>query len=127
MVHGATFSTVTIDTPRYLHYLAAHFTSSGGHIHRGAVQHISQVVEGSFSGDRAVPKPPHAVVVCTGIGTRFLGGVEDKTMYPIRGQTVLVRAPWIKEGRTFASEDGTLAYIIPRRSGDVYISTPQRK
>jgi hypothetical protein len=60
-----------------------------------------------------------AVVVCTGLGSRMLGGVEDKDVYPIRGQTVLLRAPWVRFGRTMGSKDGYWPYIIPRRSGDV--------
>lgn len=34
-----------------------------------------------------------AVFNCTGLGSFSLGGVEDKTMYPTRGQTVLVEQP----------------------------------
>jgi len=33
------------------------------------------------------------VVNATGLGSRSLMGVEDTTVYPARGQTVLVRAP----------------------------------
>ncbi|KAJ7576685.1 hypothetical protein C8J56DRAFT_1117062 [Mycena floridula] len=47
--------------------------------------HISQVVEGAFTEDAGRPA---AVVVCTGLGARFLGGIEDKDMYLIRGQTL---------------------------------------
>lgn len=91
---------------------------------RGAVQHINQVLEGGpnifrSSGKHATSAPPDAVIVCTGIGTRFLGGVEDWNIHPIRGQTVLIRAPWIKFGKTTAAENGDVTYVIPRRSGDV--------
>lgn len=59
-------------------------------------------------------------MVSLGLGARFLGGLEDKDVYPIRGQTVLVRAPWVRFGRTETSHaDGRVTYIIPRRSGDV--------
>ncbi|KAM0608385.1 hypothetical protein ACHAP0_007865 [Verticillium nonalfalfae] len=34
-----------------------------------------------------------AVLNCTGLGSHSLGGVEDKAMYPTRGQTVLVEQP----------------------------------
>ncbi|KAK2000684.1 FAD dependent oxidoreductase [Colletotrichum falcatum] len=34
-----------------------------------------------------------AVFNCTGLGSYFLGGVQDKSMYPTRGQTVLVEQP----------------------------------
>jgi len=81
------------------------------------VQHLSQVAEGAFTAKVA----PDAVVVCVGIGARSLGGVEDSDVFPIRGQTVLLRAPWIKFGRTQSSLDGLWTYIIPRRSGDVIV------
>lgn len=61
------------------------------------------------------------MIVCAGLGARTLGGVEDENVYPIRGQTVLVRAPWIRFGRTMSGngEEAVWTYIIPRRSGDV--------
>lgn len=101
-----------------LSYLLALFISRGGRIHRSSIQHISQVVDGAYSTPNIAP-PPSAVVVCAGLGARFLGGVEDKAMYPIRGQTVLLRAPWVRFGRTTSSTSGLWTYIIPRRSGDV--------
>ena len=85
------------------------------------MQHINEIIEGGvslFSGGKVNDLPPDAVVVAVGLGARFLGGVEDTAMYPIRGQTVLVRAPWVRFGKTEATESG-LTYIIPRRSGDV--------
>jgi len=120
-VSGIFFSTITIDTPIYLNYLLSRFLASGGSIVRGSVQHLDQVIEGGahvFSGAKNSPVVD-AVVVCTGIGSRMLGGVEDKDMYPLRGQTVLVRAPWIRFGKTMNTKDGLWTYIIPRRSGDV--------
>ncbi|KAF8880070.1 D-amino-acid oxidase [Infundibulicybe gibba] len=119
---GVTFNTITIDTPVYLNYLLSRFLASGGSIIRGSVQHLSQVAEGGtrlFSGGRA--SSPDAIVVCAGLGARTLGGVEDKDMYPIRGQTLLVRAPWVKFGRTVSTADGLWTYIIPRRSGDIIV------
>lgn len=123
---GVTFKTITIDSPIYLNYLLSRFLSKGGSIVRGAVQHINQVVEGGasiFSGGSGKPATkPDAIVLCAGLGARFLGGVEDKDMYPIRGQTLLIRAPWLRFGRTVSSKDGLWTYIIPRRSGDVRLS-----
>jgi glycine/D-amino acid oxidase-like deaminating enzyme len=122
VVQGFTFSTVSMDTPRYLNYLLSRFIGTGGTIVRGAVQHINQVLEGGphiFTSAGKHATSPDAVIVCTGIGTRFLGGVEDRDVHPIRGQTVLIRAPWIRFGKTTTSENGELTYIIPRRSGDV--------
>ncbi|KZT28066.1 D-amino-acid oxidase [Neolentinus lepideus HHB14362 ss-1] len=123
-VAGIGFTTLTIDTPIYLNYLLSRFLARGGAIVRGSVQHISQVVDGGarvFTGSKSAGVPVDAVIVCAGIGARFLGGVEDKDVYPIRGQTVLLRAPWIRFGRTMSSKDGLWTYIIPRRSGDVIV------
>lgn len=38
------------------------------------------------------------VVNATGLGAKSLGGVMDDACMPIRGQTVLVRAPWLTHG-----------------------------
>jgi D-aspartate oxidase len=114
---GLTFRTVTIDTPNYLPYLVRHFEKKGGVVIRRSIQHISQVINGAYLPDNT---PPDAVVVCAGIGARRLGGVEDKDVHPIRGQTVLLRAPWVDFGKTLSS-DSVWTYIIPRRSGDVIV------
>lgn len=113
---GSSFETLTIDSPNYLSYLFNKFKSQGGKYVKASVQHISQLVDGAFG-----TSAPDVVVVCAGIGARTLGGVEDTDVYPIRGQTVLLRAPWIKFGRTCSSAEGLWTYIIPRRSGDVIV------
>lgn len=38
-----------------------------------------------------------AIVNCSGLQARFLGGVEDQKVFATRGQTVLVRAPHFKK------------------------------
>lgn len=88
---------------------------------RGNVQHISQVIEcgATVLSGHGEPSQADGVVVCAGLGARMLGGVEDKNMYPIRGQTVLLRAPWIRYGRTMVEKNGLRTYTIPRKSGDV--------
>jgi len=93
---------------------------------RGHVQHIDQVLEAGstpfkdYTSADSSACPPDAVVVCVGLGARFLGGVEDKTVYPVRGQTVILHAPWVRSGYTFEGA-GEWTYIIPRRSGDVVV------
>lgn len=78
---------------------------------RVSLQHISQVLDETTN--------PAAIIACPGIGARFLGGIEDKDVYPIRGQTVLLRAPWVKSGRTFSGADGTYVYLMPLCTGNV--------
>ncbi|QRW10502.1 FAD-dependent oxidoreductase [Ceratobasidium sp. AG-Ba] len=113
---GYTFTTVTIDTVVYLPYLLSVFLGKGGAIVRTKVMHVSQVAQGSYTSTK-----PDAIVVCAGLGARSLGGVEDKDLYPIRGQVVLIRAPWVKFGCTQSNANKTWTYVIPRRSGDVIL------
>ncbi|KAF8999842.1 D-amino-acid oxidase [Cyathus striatus] len=128
---GVTHETVTIDVPAYLNYLLSRFLSSGGRIVHGYAQHLSQVLEGG--ADAFLPSPPSstfitdirpkgpdAVIVCTGLGSRTLGGVEDKDVYPVRGQTVILDAPWVRFGKML-SGGKDWGYVIPRRSGHVVV------
>ncbi|KZT68364.1 D-amino-acid oxidase [Daedalea quercina L-15889] len=122
---GCTFSTLTFDAPKYVNYLLARFLSRGGTIVRGKVSHVSQIVEGGvdlFLRGQASARPVDVIVVCAGLGARTLGGVEDKAMYPVRGQVLLLKAPWIRFGRTAShNENGLWTYVIPRRNGTVII------
>ena len=89
---------------------------------RASVQHLSQVLEGgveAFTGVQSKARPVDALIVCVGLGARTLGGVEDKDVYPVRGQTVLLQAPWIEGGRSLVVESGAKTYIAPRRDGTV--------
>jgi len=110
---GYTFTTLTLDTPAYMDWLLARYLSGGGITKRANLQHISQVLDNTMN--------PAAIIACPGIGARFLGGIEDKDVYPVRGQTILLRAPWIKYGRTLSGADGSYVYMMPRCTGDVIV------
>lgn len=62
-----------------------------------------------------------AVFNCTGLGSYSLGGVEDKTMYPTRGQTVLVEQPLQPLERMYFRSprrvDNNTTYIFQRPLG----------
>jgi hypothetical protein len=45
----------------------------------------------------------------------------DTAMFPTRGETVLLRAPWITSGLQYAWKNGDTTYIIPRGSGVVVL------
>lgn len=116
-----------------MNYLVSRFLEKGGSINRGHVQHINQVLEGGshpflenveVRRNEAVSSPD-AVIVCVGLGARSLGGVEDRSVYPSRGQTVILRAPWVRFGKAFEGESDEWAYIIPRKSGDVVVGGTQ--
>ncbi|PPR07754.1 hypothetical protein CVT24_003704, partial [Panaeolus cyanescens] len=130
---GYSFETITIDVPIYLQYLLNRYLSIGGKINRGRINHINEVIESGAAPWRAInddltypqatanSDAPDALVVCAGLGARTLGGVEDSAVYPTRGQTVILRAPWIHFGMSSRPDDKTWVYIIPRQSGDVVI------
>ena len=59
----------------YLNYLLQQFLAKGGSVDVKRIEHIDQLLDG-----------PDAVVVCTGLGSRTLGGVEDLDVYPARGR-----------------------------------------
>ena len=135
---GYTLRTVTITPSPYLSYLFSCFFANNGTAVRGSLQHIDQVLEegitpflhvpvGANHNTSTVPRTIDALFVCTGLGSRFLGGVEDKHVYAVRGQTILLRAPWVRSGRAFDEQDGTCTYVMPRKNGDVGLPVAARE
>ncbi|KAJ3565234.1 hypothetical protein NP233_g7761 [Leucocoprinus birnbaumii] len=139
-VSGCTIQILSIDTPVYLDWLFKRFISLGGRTVRSHIQHLGQIIEGgttlfdpSESQNKTINNNKEkkqskldALVVCTGLGARSLGGVEDQTMFPVRGQTVIVHAPWVRfgmgeVGKKDENGEEILTYVIPRRSGDVVV------
>ncbi|KAF8906779.1 D-aspartate oxidase [Gymnopilus junonius] len=135
---GFSFDSVTIDVPIYLNYLLKQFLAKGGAFTRIHIQHIDELLEdgyppfaiqkeieagiSSYSTSAPVAyETPAAVVVCAGLGCRTLGGIEDLDVYPARGQTVILKAPWVRSVKVYEAPDGTWTYIIPRKSGNVVI------
>ncbi|KAJ6562300.1 D-amino-acid oxidase [Mycena capillaripes] len=122
-VFGISFTAISFDPPLYLDYLHQRFLTAGGRLVHGSVQHIKQVVEGGSAVFEGLPpSPPAAVVVCAGLGARSLGGVEDKTVTSVRGQTVVLHAPWVRFGATRRKiEDEMISYVIPRHNGNIVL------
>ncbi|KAJ7118010.1 hypothetical protein C8R43DRAFT_1099238 [Mycena crocata] len=122
-VSGITFTAISFDPPLYLDYLHKRFLAAGGKLVHGSVQHIKQVVEGGsaiFEGQ--TPSPPASVIVCAGLGARTLGGVEDKSVTSVRGQTVVLHAPWVRFGATRRKfDDEMISYVIPRHNGNIVL------
>ena len=83
------FESVCVNTAVYLPWLVGRCLERGVVFKRGVVGHVAEVkgmgVMGVMGGRVDV------VVNCTGLGARTLGGVEDEKVYPVRGQTVIVR------------------------------------
>lgn len=110
---------------QYLTRLLDQFILLGGHLHRLHVPSLSFLSSPQVLA--FLHRPPSKVVVCTGIGALTLGGVEDQTVFPTRGQVVKLLAPWVKTGWTrqlgslAGGEGGERTYVIPRCNGEVIV------
>jgi D-amino-acid oxidase len=112
MKSGISLTTVSINPQLYLPYLQSKAIDLGATFLRQRISHINE----AFTLDRSVK----AVVNATGLLARLLPGVEDEAVYPIRGQTILVRNTCSGmyarvEDKHIPEDEST--YIIPRPAG----------
>ncbi|KXH56400.1 FAD dependent oxidoreductase [Colletotrichum nymphaeae SA-01] len=77
-------NTFVINTQIYLQWLLEQCRQSNIVLVRQRIGHIN---EARISSDVTT------IFNCTGLGSYSLGGVKDKSMYPTRGQTILVEQP----------------------------------
>jgi D-amino-acid oxidase len=102
---GASFTTITVNAPRYIQYLYQTLREQHGvHFIRKKLTRV----ETAFSDQST-----KVVFNCTGNGARSLGGVEDAKCYSTRGQILLTRAPQIATNVMRHGKDYE-TYIIPR-------------
>ncbi|CAO3624450.1 unnamed protein product [Cunninghamella blakesleeana] len=113
---GHKYKTVLINSPYYLNWLLKQFTLKGGKIQRKELKDIHEV----FNHD------VDAVVNCTALGSLKLGGVEDNKLFPVRGQTVIVRGDHIKKTITCIDGQG-ITYIIPRSDRTIVLGGTSQK
>ena len=111
---GTAFTSVCINTALYLPWLASQCLKAGVVIRRGIVSHISEAGVLHHTGEAA-----NLVVNCTGLGSLHLGGVVDNTLYPARGQIVVVRNESDIMVATSGTDDGPdeATYIMHRAAG----------
>ncbi|KAJ4492418.1 hypothetical protein C8R41DRAFT_765438, partial [Lentinula lateritia] len=108
---GFEYRTVVVTPLTYLEWLKNRLSSSGTSFVRKELTHISEV--------RDVVPQVDFVVNASGVGVRYLGGVEDMLVEESRGQTMLVRT---KETTVICQRCGDMyAYSIPRLDGTAVI------
>lgn len=127
--HSISFTSLTMTPITYLNRLLRRIDALSNkrckihRFHLPSLHYLSHPAITALVG----PTPPLAVMVCVGIGALTLGGVEDKTVFPTRGQVVKVKAPWIRSGYTRqvgdldGGEGGERTYVIPRPDGEVIL------
>lgn len=102
---GVTFTTITVNAPRYIQYLYRTLKERHG---------VTFIREKLPDINSAFSNPSTRVVFnCTGNGARTLQGVQDSKCYPTRGQILLTRAPQIAKNVMRHGKDYE-TYIIPR-------------
>jgi len=114
---GISWETTVVDAHAYVKFLEREFLYHGGQIVVGNIAHISELTN--------LPDTD-LVLNCAGIGARSLGGVEDRNVYGVRGQLVLVRQPEVTDiyrvdGSLFGEDPSWGTYILPRKSGIIIL------
>lgn len=120
--YGETYETLTINTPHYLEWLKARVERLGAKVVRSTIKSFHEVLEKVGQKDEdGEGKQDNILVVALGLGAAKLPGLEDKSVYPTRGQTILVDAPRVKRTCAHLQRDGAVSYIIPRSNGQVIL------
>lgn len=116
MAKASTFTSVCINTAIYLPYLVSQCLKAKVTFKRAVFNHITDAsVPGIHSSDASAD----LVINCTGLSAHKLDGVNDTSVYPVRGQIVLVR----NDSKGIFSLSGTddrpdeRAYIMNRAAG----------
>lgn len=118
------FRSFTLDAPQYLQWLAARVQSPDGPHAPARIVRVSTL--NSLAQAAALVPEAELLVNATGLGSQDLQEVKDGSMYPIRGQTVLVKAPRFQDAQhahcvSTITPNGA-SYVIPRaRSGQVIL------
>jgi D-amino-acid oxidase len=112
--NGFAFTSVCINPAIYLPWLVSQCLRAGVVFKRAIFKHISEAADFDHQSQKAA-----LVVNCTGLSASKLGGVEDKTVIPARGQIILVRND---PGAMFAisgtdDADDEVSYIMARAAG----------
>ena len=109
---ATTFGSVCINTAIYLPWLVSRCLERGVVLKRGTAKHILDI-------EKEVKGKVDLIVNATGLGSLKLGGVEDKTLTPARGQIVLVRneSSGMVDISGTDDGDGEACYIMTRAAG----------
>ena len=94
------FSTLIMPCGPFLAWQMEQFKAKGGRVMERSLESL-QEIDGQYD----------IIVNCTGLGSREL--VNDNQLYPVRGQTIVVKAPWIKHAFSY-TENNKATDVLPR-------------
>jgi D-amino-acid oxidase len=110
---GSSFKSACINTAIYLPWLVSQCIKNNVTIKRGVLDHISEAPSFHSTGSASI------IMNCTGLLSSKLGGVMDTTVYPGRGQVVVVRNEPGAMHTTSGTDDGPdeAMYMMQRAAG----------
>lgn len=114
-VDGYTFEVPLIESSAYLCKLMRRFQESGGKIEEKEIGSLDELYRDN-----------RLIINCSGVWARRLA--NDKEVYPIRGQVVIVKKPESIE-RCLMDENGplSLTYIVPRSKDCIVGGTAEER
>ena len=96
-----TFGTYIVDTTSYMRWLMEKVLEGGVKMQQRRISSLKELC--SYD----------VIINCTGLGSCEL--LDDRVMHPVRGQAVLVEAPWVMQWVVhYPPNTPNLTYIIPR-------------
>ena len=95
------FSTLVMPCRKFLSWQMEQFKAKGGIVVQKRLKSLQEI-----DGDYDI------IINCTGLGSSEL--VNDHQMYPVRGQCIIVKAPWIKHAFIYGEEGEKITYVLPR-------------
>lgn len=112
---GTVFTGVCINTAIYLPWLVSQCLLNGVVFKRAVFRHIQEAASAHIHPSGKVD----LVVNCTGLMASKLGGVNDKSVFPARGQVVVVRNDAGKMMDISGTDDGDdeACYVMTRAAG----------
>ena len=105
------YSTLIFPCGQYLSWQMEQFKANGGRVIQRKLRSLNEI-DGIYD----------VIVNCSGLGSREL--VNDQEVFPVRGQAILVDAPWVKHSIT-AEVGDDVTYIYPRSNGVLLGGTAQ--
>lgn len=117
---ATSFTSVCINTAIYLPWLVSQCLKNGVVFKRAIFQHVSEAASpGTTPFTLSEGEKVDVVVNCTGLMASKLGGVNDKSVVPARGQIVIVRNDAGKMIDISGTDDGPeeACYVMTRAAG----------
>ena len=105
------FTTYMMDCRKYLPFLMKRFQENGGLIEKRKIENLEELAGYDL------------IINCVGLAARSL--VSDNLIKPVRGQGILVRAPWVKPFIISDAEGENMTYILPRANDILLGGTAQ--